>query len=208
MNQTRIISSIHKFSALILGTFILAHLLNHVVAIGGISAHTHMMNRLRTVYRHPVGESILMLSICLQIATGLLKIRESGWRQSRLFDRLQVWSGAYLLLFLLAHTSAIWNARLALELETDFYFGAVVWLKSPYVYFFALYYLLGIMAFFTHIACLFRWMFMNKIERTTLNQIAWSLIGLGGLIWILILLTFTGLLYPISLPEMYHSYLP
>lgn len=208
MTYSNISSYIHKFCACVLSSFILAHLINHLMAVNGIDTHTHIMHSLRQIYRHPVGESILMLSILLQIGTGVTKIRRSGWRHVHFFDRLQVYSGAYLLLFLLAHTTAIWNARLLLGLETDFYFGAIVWLKKPYVYGFALYYFGGIVAFFAHLACVLRWVLIRHLSPYQIQVLIWSMISLGVLIWLVILFAFSGMLFDIDLPEVYHSYLP
>lgn len=208
MKLNSLTPKVHAYSALVLSLFILAHLGNHLMAWSGIEVHQQTMEALRSVYRHPVGESILMLSILMQVITGILYIRRVGWKQSALFDKVQIYSGAYLCFFLLAHTTAIWNARLLLGLDTGFYFGTMVWLIQPYQYIFGLYYLLGILAFFGHIACAMRWILMNRLGARTSNLLAWGIIGLGGLIWLLIALVFSGNIYDIHLPEVYRSYLP
>lgn len=208
MQLNSLTSKAHTFGSLILSLFILAHLTNHLMAWAGIEVHQQTMDALRAIYRHPIGETILMLSILIQVITGILHIRRTGWKQTSLFAKLQVYSGAYLCFFLLAHTTAIWNARLLLDLETGFHFGAIVWLVQPYKYIFGLYYLLGILSFFTHIACTMRWMLMNRLGNHNTNLLAWGIILIGGLIWILIALVFSGYIYEIHLPEEYTSYLP
>lgn len=201
-------SKIHAYSACVLSLFILAHLTNHLMAWEGIAVHQHIMDTLRLVYRHPIGECILMLSVLAQVLTGMLHIRRTGWKQTAFFDKLQMYSGAYLCFFLLAHTTAIWNARLLLDLETGFYFGSMVWLVQPYQYIFGLYYLLGILAFVSHIACALRWRLMSRLGTRNTNLLAWGIMLLGVFIWLTIALIFSGCLYEIQLPEVYRSYLP
>lgn len=208
MRLKSFIPKFHTYSALVLSLFILAHLANHLMAWGGIETHQQTMDALRSVYRHPIGESILMLSILIQLITGIMHIRRAGWRQAALFDKIQVYSGAYLCFFLLAHTSAIWNARLLLDLDTGFYFGSMVWLIQPYQYIFGLYYLLGILAFFGHIACALRWGLVSRLGARKTNSLAWGIILIGALIWLMIAFVFSGYLYEIHLPEAYQSYFP
>lgn len=194
---------IHRWTAIIMTMFILFHLINHLVAIAGIEAHQAFMDAFRQIYRHPIGEGILLIAILIQIITGILKIRLHGWKQEKTFDRIQIYSGAYLAFFLLAHTSAILIGRNVLNYDTDFYFAAQTVALQPFVYFFAPYYILAIFSFFAHLACAGRWAMMSKWELSRINSWAVAIMGLGIIIALIIVFVFGGGMYEIVFPEGY-----
>ena len=49
----------HRASAVVLGAFAVAHLLNHIWGLGGAGAPIAFMDVARGVYRSPFGEAIL-----------------------------------------------------------------------------------------------------------------------------------------------------
>jgi len=53
-------------SAFLIGSFIVVHLVNHFLAIGGIDSHIAFMESVRRLYRLPVAEVLLLSSIPLQ----------------------------------------------------------------------------------------------------------------------------------------------
>ena len=95
------IKRLHYISGITLSIFIAAHLLNHFFAYAGPEVHINVMQQLRLVYRHPVVETILLLAVVFQIATGLRLLFKRG--ADNIAERLQVYSGLYLSFFLLVH---------------------------------------------------------------------------------------------------------
>ena len=61
-------------------------------------------------------------------------------------------SGGYIAFFVLQHLGAIVLSRMSYEFETTTYFAAAVVSAAPFAWYFFPYYVLGIVAVFTHIA--------------------------------------------------------
>ena len=206
--NTHIIGKWHKISALVLTVFILLHLTNHLIAYLGPEAHINVMSALRTVYRSWIGETILLLAVLGQIITGIIKVRKWGLKQKNFFDRLQVYSGLYLVFFLFAHTTAVLVARNVIGLDTNFYFGASALYLWPFKLFFVPYYTLSILAFFAHTGCVLRWILMNSWGEKKSNQLVYILMGIGLLISVLLVFVFSGLVYEIELSPEIRAWFP
>ena len=194
----QLIGRLHRVSALILTLFILAHLINHLFAWFGPEAHIKVMDALRAIYRSRLGEATLLLSIVIQIITGITKVRKIGLRNHDFFTRLQIYSGLYLSFFLLAHTTAVLVARNIVGLDTNFFFGASALYLWPFKLFFIPYYTLSITAFFAHSACVLRWIFMDKWGMERSNQLVYTLLIIGVVISGLLVFVFSGAAYEIE----------
>ena len=150
------IKKAHHFSGILLITFIVVHLLNHIMIFFSIEAHLEFMNVARKVYRHPVIEPILFASILFQVSSGCLLLWKK-WRQAdSIWDKLQIYSGIYFIYFLIAHPAAVLFGRQVWHLDTNLFFGAAVLNLNPLYYYFVFHYGLAIAAFFTHVACVHR----------------------------------------------------
>jgi len=99
------VKQIHRFTAIILGLFILSHLTVHLFALGGIEAHLKALDSVQWVYRNPIGEALLVIAIAVQIFTGLKRLKAKRKNRSR-WAKAQVFSGLYLVMFLIIHTGA------------------------------------------------------------------------------------------------------
>ncbi len=194
--------SLHRFAGLTLAVFIGIHLGNHVCALWGIEAHIRVMEYARLVYRNPFIETLLVTAICLQIPSGILLVRRKGWRGLPFAEKAQVASGAYLSFFLVAHLSAVLAGRYYFHLDTNFYFGALV-LLSVVRWFFVVYYALSVIAVFTHIASIHYQKMLGKISPQRAQIQAFGIVGVGAVCVIAILLAFSGVLYSISIPQVY-----
>ncbi len=141
----------HYYSGLTLSVFIAFHLFNHMVALSGSDRHIALMKLFRTVYRHPVIETLLLAAVFSQVVTGL-KLLFSN-RPKAMAEKVQVYSGLYLSFFLLVHVSAVLYGRY-LKLDTNFYFAAAGLNYFPAALFFIPYYFLAVAAISLHIAAL------------------------------------------------------
>ncbi|MCU0438656.1 MAG: hypothetical protein MUC49_12165 [Raineya sp.] len=145
---------IHYFSGIFISLFVGMHLFNHVWGILGAEKHIALMNHLRVVYRNPLIETLLLLAVLVQIISGLLLFKEVRKKSVSFFNKLHVYSGLYLAIFLIIHVSAILGGRLVLKLDTNFYFGVAGLNTFPLNLFFIPYYGLAVFSFFGHIAAI------------------------------------------------------
>ena len=192
-------SKLHRAGAIVLSLFIVSHLIVHLSAYWGIAAHLSALDAVQWIYRNPLGEALLVVIILSQIFTGARRLRfkgQTGWA------RIQVLSGAYLLMFLFVHTSAAVYTHHIYGLETDFYWAAGSMHFDPIRWGFAVYYILAILAFFSHIAA--------AIHFNWSGAPTWLTRGLpvfGFMIGSAIVYVFWGNLYPIELsPEVEQYY--
>lgn len=194
------IRKLHRGCAIILGSYIMMHLTNHIVALGGAEQHIALMQTLRKLYRWPPIEILLLTAALVQISTGTsLAWRGRGLRQDWK-AKLQLYSGLYLAFFLLVHTSAVLVGRHVLQVDTNFYFAASVVVSYPYKLFYMPYYFLGVASFFTHVGLA---LYYNLNETWRGRGVLFAMIALGCLIGVGLVATFSGALYTIELPNEY-----
>lgn len=196
---------VHFISGIILSIFVTIHLLSHLIAVQSIATHIEVMNVLRRIYQHPLIEPLLLFAVLVQIVSGIKLVRNRGWKQTERYNKLHVYSGIYLGLFLLMHTSATLVGRFVLLVDTNFYYGAMVVNAKPYLFFYIPYYFFGAFSFFVHIACLIRIKSIRKVGIQKANRRANGWIVLGAIIGLVILWAFT---YRVQIPTLYKDLMP
>lgn len=165
--------TLHRTTGILIALFVVLHLVNHAFSFLGAGAHIETMNQFRLVYRNFWVESLLMLSVLVQIGTGLAAIRKGKGETG--FEKLQRASGFYLALFFGIHLTAVWVGRHFLKLDTNLYFGVVGMQTFPFSLFFVPYYGLAIFSFFAHLAAIHG----QKMKRTFLGlSPAWQAKGI------------------------------
>lgn len=197
----------HYFSAMVITLFTFFHLLNHLTALRSIETHIYVNSLFRMVYRNPIVETILMICVAFQVFSGLLLWRNSRKYAQNSFEKLQLWSGLYLSLFLLGHPIAVWVGRLQLHLDTNFYFGAMVLNVFPYLILFFIYYSLAILSFFSHLAAVHYQKMQKYIPEPRAKRQSYFIIFAAFCITFLIFYAFTGGFRGIEIPTEY-KYLP
>lgn len=145
---------IHYISGVTITIFIALHLFNHAYSVFGAAAHIEMMHELRVFYRNILAETLLLFAVLVQIVTGIKLFIKKRKTPTNSFDKLQLYTGLYLALFLFFHLSAVLAGRYILDLDTNFYFGAAGLNTFPFNVFFVPYYALAILAFFGHISAI------------------------------------------------------
>lgn len=146
----------HRWNAALLALFLTFHFANHLFLWGGIDRHIAVMQTLRTVYRQPVIEIVLLALFAAQIGIGAgLVVRRGrprgGWAWA------QVLSGAVIVVFVAQHVTAALMARWQFpQMGTDAWWAASVVSGPPFVWYFAPYYVLGVWAVFVHVAAALR----------------------------------------------------
>jgi len=143
---------LHYLSGITITVFISLHLFNHTCSIFGADKHIEMMNLFRLFYRNIFVEIILLSAVLLQIFSGLKLFKINRKSAILNFERLHIWTGLYLAIFLVIHVGAVLGGRLFLHLDTNFYFGVAGLNSFPFNLFFIPYYAIAIISFFGHIA--------------------------------------------------------
>ena len=156
---------IHRLSGILISSFILLHLLNHLTSLLGPDNHISMMLKLRPFYRNSIAEVLLISSVLFQVYSGIIFFKRRRKTAARFFEKLQIWSGLYMAIFFGVHLSAIFFGRLILDLDTNLYFGSAGLNSFPVNLFFIPYYSLAIISFCGHIAAVHR----NKSSRKALG---------------------------------------
>ena len=199
------INLLHRFFASIIIIFIVQHILNHVLALVSIDLHLSFMEGARAVYRNPVVESLLLISLLAQIVLGLRLVYRSSGKHRGFYQWAQVLSGLYLSFFILLHVAAILNGRYSAGLDTNFYFAASGLYAGKLVYFFVPYYFLAIVAVFTHIACALHCYVGSSSSLALANKLASVIIVAGIIVAALVLAALSGVFYDVTIPETYQA---
>lgn len=195
---------LHRYSALLLGLFLLAHLGNHLAGLAGIDAHIALMERLRTVYRFPLIEALLLAAVGVQVASGITFLVR-GWKKRRgAVYALQAVSGGYLAFFFLNHVGAVLVGRTVLDLDTNFHFAAAGMHVAPFHFFFMPYYFLAVLALLTHAGCFLYWRRLRASTAGARQALALSMTT-GAVLGLLIVLMLAGALYPVDIPAEYRT---
>ncbi len=194
---------IHYFSGLCISLFIGFHLFNHLTATQGLEKHITTMESFRTVYRNPFVETILLIVVLVQIVSGLRLFKMRRKLVAGFYDKLHLWTGLYMALFLIIHVSAVLAGRLLLHLDTNFYFGVAGLNSFPFNLFFIPYYALAILAFFGHIAAIHAKKMKIPLFGTSPKQQANCIIILGICLTVFIFYGLTNQFKGVVIPAEY-----
>jgi len=198
------IKRIHYISGLIITIFIGLHLFNHAYGIFGADKHIELMNTLRVFYRNVLVECVLLCCVILQIYSGLKLFWVNRKTATTLFNRLHIWTGFYLAIFLIIHLGAVLAGRFYFHLDTNYYFGVAGLNTFPLNLFFIPYYALAIFSFFGHIAAIHH----KKMKRTLFglnpNQQSVSIIIFGMSLAVLIFYGLTNQFKGVDIPKEYN----
>lgn len=188
---------VHYFSGLFITVFIAFHLLNHAFAFVSLEKHLEIMKIFRVVYRNIIVESLLLIAVAVQIYSGIKLVLHSRKTAVSMLEKLHIYSGLYLAVFLLIHTSAVLSARFIFHIDSNTYFGAAGLNQFPLVLFFVPYYFLAINAFFSHIACI-------HYKKTNSKNQAYAIIAIGLMLAIFLIAALTNQLHGYEIPAEYN----
>jgi len=191
------VNRIHYFSGLILAVFIAFHLVNQLFSLFGAEAHIELMTLLRTVYRHIVVETVLLFAVAFQVATGIRLSFKKNKKST--IERVQLYSGLYLSLFLLVHVAAVMYGR-QLQLDTNFYFAAAGMNIYPATFIFIPYYFFAVVAVTLHLASL-------HYLKTKSVKVSYCIAIIGIMIAILIIIGYTDAFKWRAMPVEYKNFI-
>lgn len=194
---------VHYYSGLFISVFIVLHFGNHLFALVSPEKHIETMELVRLIYRHPIFEVLLVGACLTQIIAGISLYRNKKKSLQNGFDKIHLYSGLYLAFFLMVHPIAIFVGRYYLEVDTNFWYGAMGVNHFPELLFFIPYYFLGVFSFFAHVACIHRQKVMALGWNVSGDQHAQLIMLVGGIIGLLILTGFTGFFQGLPIPDEY-----
>ena len=205
MNATVVKPSLrlfHRTSAVLLSSFALIHIANHVVGLAGQAEHIAFMQAMRPYYRNAIVEPVLLVLFALQATTGTT-LAVKGWHQRRGFVAwAQTISGLNLAAFLLIHIISVMIGRGVLGLDTDFRFAAAGFHVAGWPWYFAPYYFFAVFALFVHVGCALYWHFDMR-ARHYARFALWSMMALGTTLALAFVASLAGLLHPVNIPQRY-----
>lgn len=197
------IKNIHYITGIVLSIFIGLHLFNHFYSIFGAHKHIELMTILRLFYRNILVEIIILLAVLIQIISGFKLFIRSRKFVSTYFEKLHIWSGLYLAIFLIIHLSAVFGGRFILHLDTNFYFGVAGLNSFPFSLFFIPYYGLAIISFFAHIASIHRKKMKQPVLGISPQQQASIILIVGLLLTVIIFYGLTNHFKGVTIPNEY-----
>lgn len=195
---------LHYISGITISIFIGFHLFNHLFGISGPDKHIEIMNILRHFYRNIFVETILLIAVITQIISGLQLFMPRRKTVVSGFEKLHIWTGLYLAIFLVIHLSAVFGGRLFLHLDTNFYFGVAGLNTFPFVLFFVPYYGLAIISVFGHIASVHNNKMKKNISGLTPHKQAILILAFGICLSIIIFYGLTNRFKGVTLPNEYN----
>ncbi len=198
----------HHISGMLLIGYISMHLLNHLMILDSVQAHLDFMEAARKVYRFLPVEILLLMAVLFQVGSGSRLLWRKWKTVDTIWDRLQVYSGAYFIYFLMAHPAAVFFGRYAMHLDTNLYYGAAVLHIDPLYYFFTLHYGLAIVAFFMHTACVHRIKMSAYVSQQHATWQASALIVVGIMLSTIIVNHMMGTPIPAEYLEVFGGGVP
>lgn len=185
---------VHASSAIVLGTFAIAHVFNHSLAIVSLGTHTAVLHVLRVVYRQTIVQAILVAAVAVQVLTGLTMVAKYALRRASPLRNLQLVSGLYLAVFLVSHLIAVFTIRQR-GVDSDFAWAS----HAPAGMLGALStvsllprYSLAVLAVFVHLASQARWNLTRVMSESAARRASYGVMALGGATSVVITLAACG----------------
>lgn len=195
----------HRMSALVIGSFVLFHLMNHLYILGGVQQHIEFMESFRVVYRNLFVEVVLLLCVLFQVCSGIFFVWQRRGQRSGFLEKAQAISGLYLAYFFINHIGAVLYGRFGAELDTNIYYGIAGFHTAPFQLYFIPYYFFAVVALFVHLASAFNWLSRNSLQQALRSKLAYLIIFIGVSISVTLILGFSAVFNEISIPQEYRA---
>ncbi|HJT89601.1 MAG TPA: hypothetical protein VJ732_17150 [Bryobacteraceae bacterium] len=187
---------VHRISAILLLLFGVAHVANHLAAVDSLQAHVTVQNWMRTVYRQPVIEALIVAAALSQVVTGWLVVSRVRLQRSTRLRNLQVLAGSFLGMFFISHLTGVFSGRFVQHVDTTFSWatggphGLLTNPRSPSM---VPYYSLAVLAFSIHAATAGRWTLAPLMGQPAALKLCYAGIALGAVLTLALLLPMAGI---------------
>ena len=184
-----IVYRLHRWSAAIIVSFATLHFACHLTAAFSLGLNARVVDAARLIYKQPPLEALLLLSLPVQIITGLWLFSAARDRARDRWDRLQLLSGLYMAIFIAGHATA--TAVLFRDINFRAASGGRPGLFGDPS--FLAYYVLGPLAMFAHVACGARHLLSRRLGRLRASLVGAALLALGAAVTLIITLALCAL---------------
>jgi succinate dehydrogenase/fumarate reductase cytochrome b subunit len=180
--RTRRLQFVHRFSAAVLGVFILGHIVNQSLAFVSIPSYAGMRSVMRLATQQSISYVVILTAVAIQIVTGAtMALKNVG--ASAFARNLQAVSGWYLAVFLFAHVfAAFFLARpagvppVATSLVPPYLLTSVrATAQLPY-------YLLGVTAFLVHVGVYARLAALAYLAESSVRRLSYVATLAGAMV--------------------------
>lgn len=185
-------------AALIIVLFLALHLANHMVGLWTPDAHKAVMNALRSWYRAPWVQPLVVLTVLFQLGSGLALLRHRMISYTDAFGTLQTMAGTYLAAFLASHLTAVfilarWKG--GTDTNWDWAVGNPEGLfADPWNVRLIPHYVIAVAAVVAHAACGLRVVFLaNGVGEARAGALARAIVSVGILLAVTIMAGMLGL---------------
>ena len=175
--------AIHGGTALcVLCGFLIAHVINHDLAVWSVALHGTVMKFLRLWYRSEWVQPVLLTLLLIMLATGVPMVLHHSRQRTDAFRVVQMATGVYIGVFLCSHVFAVLNGR-RMGIETDWSFaaGPTSLLDGKYLRARLIPHYIFIVFFLTlHVACGLRIVLLHHgVTKLIANRILYGLAAAG-----------------------------
>jgi hypothetical protein len=180
---------IHGVAALcLLCAFLIAHLINHDLAVWSVALHDAVMKELRLWYRTEWVELVLLGLFVVMVCTGFPMVARHARQRMDAFRVVQVATGVYVGAFICSHLFATLMARTR-GIETDWFFaaGPASLLDGSLLSRLIPYYFYGALFLCLHVACGLRVVLLQHgVAEAAGNRVLYGLAGAGLVVTVLL----------------------
>ena len=193
---------VHKLSAAFVFAYLSLHFANHFAGLFGVDAHAQFMGAARLLYRYPPVELAILAAFAVQILTGVPLIFNIWRKKKDVIHQLQAASGLIMTLFIVLHVAWALLGREVLHLDTNFAYAAAGLTSPAWKNIFYAFYGAGVFSLFLHFASIAYDIF-KKTNKPMAYLCLIAVTILGGYVTWLLLMEYSGHLYPITIPHDY-----
>jgi hypothetical protein len=188
----------HGVAAALAVVYLSAHFSNHMFGWIGPEAHAAVMKVLRTVYRSPVGEPVLIAAFGFLILSGVYMAWRLTNRQTDGIRSFQIAAGVFLVFAVTSHVNAVlYVARVVLGIDSDWGFGVGAptgLLKDAWNIRLLPYYLLAVFFVIAHAFCGLRLILVTHgVERRYADRVLAGGVVFAALVATLIMMAMCGM---------------
>lgn len=192
----RLLRRIHGVAALcLLLGFLIAHLVNHNIAVWSVELHGAVLKWLRVWYRSELVEPVLLALLLVMIGTGAPMVLRYSRQRMDVFRVLQTATGIYTGVFICSHVFAVIRGR-SRGLETDWLFaaGPDSLLNGPSLLSSLIpYYIFGTLAVILHVACGVRIVLLQHgVSQLSAQRAVYRIASAGVVVTVLITAALLG----------------
>jgi hypothetical protein len=174
--------SAHRLSAILLGVFIIGHIVNQSLAFVSVASYAAMRGAMRVATQQSISYTVIVTMVAMQMTTGVA-MGLKGVRGGAIARNVQAVSGWYLAAFLLAHvfggflrSGPAGVTPVAVSLVPPYLLAdATAVVQLPY-------YVLGVAAFLVHVGIYARLAALTWLAESSVRRLSYAAAFVGAMV--------------------------